>query len=785
MKAVPHKLVPIIFITLAGIGLLATALLSGLDNPNILVFFFGLSVLLGVTFYHKPEMGILALLAVPATLGWVLPSVSNGLCEILILAAIAGFCLRMLLSRKPLQITNVNILMILFSLIAALSGLITGFRFFTFEPVAGIGFQNLPINEWGITSREAILGCLQATTSYFSWGLFLLAASNIQWTESFKNKLKYFLAGVLILNEIGIVVQMSLAGAKGVGESLVFPFSYSGLMGSSHSLGLFSAFVLCFLPLWTQKKRSGMLEPVILIFAAACLLLSGHTPAVLFVVIVYIALFFRGFFTGDHIRLKYLVLFILFISAAFFALNVYVATTSAPSHASQYLHLPRLIDSFQQTGGPALEMVSSQPFAGFGSGSFFTEIGNRDALTAWPRADNEGILSSYLKIAAELGLVGIAVFFAALLGLFISPAKSSDRLNTHKRFYIKTALAGFACLLFLGDYLAALEISLIIWLFAGAILSRASPGEENETAGKRNWQFAAWLIPLVMLVFLFGSIQSYIKLHPNNRWEKIRWPLETGFYPEETAEEQFRWTAPIALKTCTPDRRFLLIQWKAEQYDEPPFKPEISFFLDDKLLGKRSLFNQNWHHSVFLIDNNTHLTRKLVIKSSPPFVPDEYLHNGDTRQLGIAVARIDFVDELPTESLGFWQWETSNGRGFQWSMAEAYRKVPINRGILSFSIKASHPDLRANPVTVRYELNGALEGSVILDNQSWRDVEIDPSLLPEESLPSWHESFLDAATGILKIEVDRTWIPAENTDSDDNRQLGVAVSRISTVGGQQ
>lgn len=236
----------------------------------------------------------------------------------------------------------------------------------------------------------------------------------------------------------------------------------------------------------------------------------------------------------------------------------------------------------------------------------------------------------------------------------------------------------------------------------------------------------------------------------------------------------FKWTGKLAVRTVKPRGRILHLYWRAGQERASRFVQRSELFLSGKPLGSTEFADHRWKHSLFKMENQADRHERLAFFSEPPFVPDDLLGNGDTRELGPAVAIFELVDELERDSYGFWAYEKAD-REFQWSKDEGYRKVELGDRALIFSIKAAHPDIRDKPVTVWYDINGACEKKITLTDYSWREVKIKPdawlgtvSSNPESGKPS----------GYLHFRVSRTWVPADVTDSEDHRHIGIAVSRI-------
>jgi len=83
-------------------------------------------------------------------------------------------------------------------------------------------------------------------------------------------------------------------------------------------------------------------------------------------------------------------------------------------------------------------------------------------------------------------------------------------------------------------------------------------------------------------------------------------------------------------------------------------------YVNGEKVGERTFSDAAWYHSVFPVAGAKEFPRRVAILTEPPFIPDKVLGNRDTRKLGVAIAKLEFIDELPAASLDFWDWESEN-----------------------------------------------------------------------------------------------------------------------------
>lgn len=114
-----------------------------------------------------------------------------------------------------------------------------------------------------------------------------------------------------------------------------------------------------------------------------------------------------------------------------------------------------------------------------------------------------------------------------------------------------------------------------------------------------------------------------------------------------------------------------------------------------------------------------------------------------------------------------WHDFESGAPGFRWTAREAefFLKNSGNRKI-KLQARSDHPEAATGLVTITLEVNGRKLKQVKLRDHSWHDLTFD---LDDEE-----------AEGILRcrIQVSQTWVPKLETNANDSRELGIAVSRI-------
>lgn len=117
-------------------------------------------------------------------------------------------------------------------------------------------------------------------------------------------------------------------------------------------------------------------------------------------------------------------------------------------------------------------------------------------------------------------------------------------------------------------------------------------------------------------------------------------------------------------------------------------------------------------------------------------------------------------------SHGFYDSECDS---FRWTRKRAglFIEVPENPLKVEIRLSTSNPDVRDKPVRVKLYLDGRLISAFHLDGWEVQTLSFDISKKAK------------AGVAEFEIEVDRTFVPKELGISDDSRELGVAIYRVS------
>jgi len=106
--------------------------------------------------------------------------------------------------------------------------------------------------------------------------------------------------------------------------------------------------------------------------------------------------------------------------------------------------------------------------------------------------------------------------------------------------------------------------------------------------------------------------------------------------------------------------------------------------------------------------------------------------------------------------------------GFRWTTKEAEFSLKNTEGgqKIKFRVQSDHPKAPTGQITIALEVNGRELRPERLKDHSWHDLTFD--LSGEDAETILH----------CRIKVSETWIPKLETETDDSRELGIAVSGI-------
>ncbi len=755
-------------------------------------------ILLG--FILSNRAGLLCTLLSLTAFSWVSINTAgswNYAATSIVAAVLVGVAIRYFLSRSAAVVGRINFWMLIIGLIAIIAGVFAFLRYSTFEVLPGVGYINQSVNVWGISSDLVIANILKMTIIYVAWGGVLLAAQQVRRQRVFLRDFRRMLLPLAALNALVAFLQLSFLPLLFTTEKWRRAGQATGLMIDGNSLGMVSAVLIAATPLWLPRQwyRSA-LSLITLVLLVFCIFASGSRTA--FFLVAVFCIFFglilvcarAGSMRASRVAL-YAFLSIVVVTLVIGSIYYVVGLLELPELPLQE-RLGATVDSFfSGTGintltnsrimmwGFSTWMAAEHPLSGIGPGTFFCEVGNFTRLHGLRYRTIDNAMNLFLHLFVELGILAcIAMIIVLALVLKGQWERSRQKSGAHqdRELAVVAFLLSLFVVFFLGPHITLPEPMFIVMLFFGLITGRlrkiAPAAKPGLVSGWKAW--LAWAALLILVTL--ASVWTSSGIHPARLWEDLRWHIEAGFAAREQGDISYQWTETTAIQIVRPNGRFLYLRCWAGHESASGFQQTTSVYLGSSYLGKIVFTDANWKDVYLKIDNPSGDYEKLVFISDPPFVPDDFLKNGDRRKLGPAIAIIKIINMVQQDSFGFWPYENDGIRSYQWSKQEAYRRLDLPTGRILFHVRVAHHDVMDNPVIINLDINGEAQRQLVLKDNSWHKVEFQPEELGEAF--TWRAEPPRHNTGFLHIRISRTWVPAEAGISDDNRILGVAVSEI-------
>lgn len=150
--------------------------------------------------------------------------------------------------------------------------------------------------------------------------------------------------------------------------------------------------------------------------------------------------------------------------------------------------------------------------------------------------------------------------------------------------------------------------------------------------------------------------------------------------------------------------------------------------------------------------------------AATPVDADAPAPGAESRTGSVALATVTWLDELPRRGTGLHAPDTdADGVRVRWTRLWASRPLEPRGDEGRVRLRALHPDIASQPVTVTLFWNDQRAGGARLTDTAWRWVAF--------AAPG-------AGPGVLTIHVDRTWSPARAGVSADGRELGVMMRGV-------
>jgi hypothetical protein len=250
---------------------------------------------------------------------------------------------------------------------------------------------------------------------------------------------------------------------------------------------------------------------------------------------------------------------------------------------------------------------------------------------------------------------------------------------------------------------------------------------------------------------------------------------EYGFYSyEDVKGKKVRWTERKAFSKTVVMGSVIDFDVYAMPHNIGSRGLNFKVFINNELWDEINFTKGEMRRLRYYIPFNKNELIGITTVVNKTFIPIRMGLNKDTRQIGVGISEMKFVDEVPTEGIGFWGVETLTGEPipgwpkntqakFRWTGLRASMNIKdrFKNGV-TFFLHSSHPDVANNPVRVNILSDGRLTQEVVLMDHQWKKVFLHHDLLKGSSM--------------LTFKINRTLNPKLLGLSEDYRDLGVAVA---------
>lgn len=572
--------------------------------------------------------------------------------------------------------------MILFSILLFFSGLITFLRYSNFFPFRSDYVYELVTNTFGVTAGGAIMSVVISLLSYLvGYGFFLIMMSLVLSRKYLRRMLVVLCVSAFFSLSFGFYQYLRDYRLGNNPQSISLQ-----LINATFKDALsFGAFLAVFIPLLTGILLA--FRGILRVFSFLVLLMASfmifHTGSRIGLIALAISLGVFGFFClSDSIRRKSffsirkpnwstIVVLVLAIGITIGAsvirsswireIEISRSFSTLRLYLSQKDLTATISGRFDTLWKMAVFMIRDYPLGGVGIGGYIIESANY----AYQHKTNIGTPESaenyILQVAAELGLIGVLLVLWILYEIFKQIRRSCLRVQTlgSDRFVLFGAISGIIAFLIIVQahtFIGSFEIKSVFWLLVGIIFYLGRLGnEENKKIPQKLLVRRGEQIAAIILVTVFVSAELWTSTHSLSllrRTQELGLKQNFGLYQLEKTSDgrEFRWTREYGGMALRIEKSVISIPLLASHPDieRNPVKVKIylvkNLFEQKKVLGEITLNKNFWKTYEFNIPEEIGQEIILLAKVSRTWNPLKTSGVHDSRNLGVAIGTIRFLD---------------------------------------------------------------------------------------------------------------------------------------------
>ena len=593
---------------------------------------------------------------------------------VLFLAYFLGWLISRAISKVRMSVpVSLTKPLILFSAVVAISALITFFRFSNFFPILSDGIYELRTNVIGVTAGGAIMSLIFNSLNYLTGVLFLFVLLSVEQPKRFIKPV----LGVLCFSSL-ISLSFGLFQCfhnKMIGNN---PISIrSGLINATFKDALaFGAYLAIIIPLLLGaflafRGLIKWLSLIIIPLSFYMILFSGSKIAFLssiISVLLFAALCFplwlkRVKLNKTHILKSKILLWTVVFLVAVVIIGFFIVDEhfrDEIKNSQTYLRFKGLEHAWnyrmETLWKMALAMVRDYPLTGVGIGGYIIEVSNYAQLKRI-QLKSESAENYVLQVGSELGLIGIFLVFWIGWEILRQMRRSYSKLlfSDNLKFLLIGAIVAifsFFLNIQLHSHIGSFEVQYTFWLLVGFVFWLGRGDEERE----EKVVFSKKFIGLgCLLIFVFGAVHLWNSTHSlslKSRTERLGIKQEFGFYQLEKTKDgrEFRWTGSTGGLTLKIEKAIMVIPFLASHPDLQKYPVTVDiylikqFFKKIRFLKEIMLRHNIWQSIVFSIPEEVGNEVIVLFKVSRTWNPLQTIRTPDSRNLGVAVGRIEFRD---------------------------------------------------------------------------------------------------------------------------------------------
>jgi len=556
----------------------------------------------------------------------------------------------------------------LFAGLVAVSGLITFWRYTNFFPLWRPRIYELIANVKGVSAGGAIMSVVFYSLTYLTGIAFFAILVRAVRTEAFVQK---------ALSALGAGALFSL------GFGLVQRFAAPTLGNNPHSIKLelinatfkdalsFGAFLSMIIPLFAGllpalKGRPRLRTSLMIIAAGYLLFFAGSKSALIAVLtaLFVLAMFaIPAFLKSRRVSAKIIIPVglagLVLIGSAVFLLVPEKSPFGPVSNSVTLNRMSHIGQALKKRTSKhwmlASRMIRDFPLSGVGVGAYIIEMAN-DAKTNRIKIDvPESAENLPLQVGSELGIPGLLLYLWILweLGKRAVASYRAAPYASFSRALIAAAAAGlFAFWLDSQShsYIGSYEIQYLFWFLAALIFAvaapRRSPGKPDSFLSRLSRFAVPVLVILGGVSLLWNSVHS-LSLNRQSQKHHLRQEFGLGPFEKDSDGRRFRWSGRYAGIPRQIDGPSISVWLLASHPDIGQRPVQVRIFLaadlakKPRLLRKITLTENRWKKFELPVPADIRGLALLLFEADRTWNPREMDVSADTRDLGLAIGRIE------------------------------------------------------------------------------------------------------------------------------------------------